>query len=333
MQRIQNQGELLYNRIAPFYGPGNGQWSDALDNRLLNLLGVRYVMTTQDIVNQGYRLAYPMDHQPAASEVRVYENTKALPRVFIASAGAGGHRPDGRAGRAAEGRPGQDSGGGGADADAVPAPASPQVHEARISQTGLREVMVDVNVSDRGWLVLTENFFPGWKAYIRPFGAQGEGRETSPGESVEQQLPLYRADGTFRAVYLDQAGPVDHPLRLLTAELPAGHLPQLPGADHAAVAGRRLGLEPLLPGHGQRGRHGGQEQRVQVVMPLVNRGIDFAFTMLRLRILGPAGEGSYVNAINFYVVFEIVTRWGLGTLLTRDVARGRAARPGATWST
>jgi len=48
--------------------------------------------------------------------------------------------------------------------------ASPQVAEARISRYTANDVFVDVNLSDRGWLVLTDAYFPGWKAYIRPFG-------------------------------------------------------------------------------------------------------------------------------------------------------------------
>ena len=50
-----------------------------------------------------------------------------------------------------------------------------RLREARISKYTPREIFVDVNVSDRGWLVLTDNFFDGWKAYLRPFGATGEG--------------------------------------------------------------------------------------------------------------------------------------------------------------
>jgi O-antigen/teichoic acid export membrane protein len=60
-----------------------------------------------------------------------------------------------------------------------------------------------------------------------------------------------------------------------------------------------------------------------MVMSLVNKGIDFVFAMLRLRVLSPSGEGSYAFAIAFYTFFEIVTRYGLGTLLTRDVALDR----------
>ncbi len=58
-------------------------------------------------------------------------------------------------------------------------------------------------------------------------------------------------------------------------------------------------------------------------MSLLSRAIDFAFAMLRLRVLSPSGEGSYAFAISFYGFFEIITRYGLGTLVMRDVAVDR----------
>jgi len=42
--------------------------------------------------------------------------------------------------------------------------------------------------------------------------------------------------------------------------------------------------------------------------------------MLYVRILGPEGTGSYAFVVAFYGFFEIISRYGLGTLLTRDVA-------------
>ena len=62
---------------------------------------------------------------------------------------------------------------------------------------------------------------------------------------------------------------------------------------------------------------------VQMGMSLLSRAIDFAFAMLRLRVLSPTGEGSYAFAISFYGIFEIITRYGLGTLVMRDVAVDR----------
>jgi O-antigen/teichoic acid export membrane protein len=320
MGRIQTQGELIYNRIAPIYSSGAGQQSDALGSPLLNLLGVRYVLTQQTIVNPGYTLAYPTDHQPAAGETRVYANANALPRVFIAGQAvtAGDQKAaldalqkvDPRQTVVVEGLA------------AAPPAASPQLHEARISNYGLRQVMVDVNVSDRGWLVFTDSFFSGWKAYVRPFGAQGEGVDAS-GASVEQQVPLYRADGNFRAVYLDHAGQWTVRFVYSPRSVVLGlYLTFLAGMTLLLVAGAWVWNRYYRDARSEVGT-AAKNSVVQVVMSLLNRVIDFAFAMLRLRVLGPAGEGSYANAINFYMVFDILTRFGLGTLLTRDVACDR----------
>jgi O-antigen/teichoic acid export membrane protein len=58
-------------------------------------------------------------------------------------------------------------------------------------------------------------------------------------------------------------------------------------------------------------------------LQLTNRVIDFAFAMLMLRILAPEMAGRYYFAIAFIGYFDILVRFGLGTLLTREVARDR----------
>jgi O-antigen/teichoic acid export membrane protein len=321
MARIQAQGELIYNRIAPIYSAGEGQQSDALGSPLLNLLGVRFVLTKQPIANPGYTLAYPSDHQPAAGELRVYYNENAQPRVFIANQAVTAsdqkaaldtlQQVDPRQTVVVEGLA------------SAPPSASPQLREARISDYGLRQVMVDVNVSDRGWLVFTDSYFDGWKAYIRPFGAQGEGVDAS-GSSVEQQVPLYRADGNFRAVYLDHAGQWTVRFVYSPRSFVLGlYLTFLAGMTLLLILGAWAWNRYYRDARSEVGT-AAKNSVVQVVMSLLNRVIDFAFAMLRLRVLGPAGEGSYANAINFYMVFDILTRFGLGTLLTRDVARDRS---------
>ncbi|MFC1975578.1 YfhO family protein, partial [Chloroflexota bacterium] len=72
MQLIQENGDLLFNRVGPLYTVDN----TALDSALLDLLGVRYLLTTVDIDNPTYQLVYD-------NEIRVYENTDVLPRAFI----------------------------------------------------------------------------------------------------------------------------------------------------------------------------------------------------------------------------------------------------------
>ncbi len=69
MAAIEEQGELLYNRIAPIYGAEN------LSSPLLDLLNVRYVVTEGEIPNSDYKLVYD-------DEVRIYENIDVLPRAF-----------------------------------------------------------------------------------------------------------------------------------------------------------------------------------------------------------------------------------------------------------
>jgi O-antigen/teichoic acid export membrane protein len=55
-------------------------------------------------------------------------------------------------------------------------------------------------------------------------------------------------------------------------------------------------------------------------LSLFNKAVDFAFAMLYVRLLGPAGTGEWYFVVAIYGFFEIISRYGLGTLLTRDVA-------------
>ena len=57
-----------------------------------------------------------------------------------------------------------------------------------------------------------------------------------------------------------------------------------------------------------------------MVMAVSNRLVDFAFALLMLRILQPEGAGRYAFAVAFIGLTEILTRYGLGTLVTREVA-------------
>ncbi len=349
MQAIEPQGQLLYNRISPFYDPAS------LEDPLTDLLGVRYVATELALDLPGWELAFD---DPAA--LRIYRNADAFPRAFIAQEAV--LAPAGQvisrtrtvdlhdvvvleqetARGEVKAEPGVDASrdqraaatgfqrlpadyAGLAPADELPPPSSPDLRTATISHYGGREVFVDLNLSDRGWLVLTDAWFPGWKAYLRPFGVQGEGVDAA-GNAVETELPVFRANGNFRAVYIPADGqwtvrfvysPRSVQLGLYASFLAVITLMLLMGFwawgryyrevedEHAEV--RRVA----------------KNTGVQMALSLLNRGIDFAFAMLRLRILGPVGEGSYAFVIAIYGFFEVVVRFGLGTLLTRDVAQNK----------
>ncbi len=315
MSRIADQrGELLYNRIAPLYATGISPFG--LNNPLIDLLGVKYVFSEQPIPDvAGWMEIYPHPTSPTVGEgqnaLRVYENSEAFARAFIvqqALVTPADRQPilemDLRRFVFIEETP--------ADANAL-IPASPQLAEATISRYTANSVFVDVNLSDRGWLVLADAYLPGWKAYLRPFGG---------GENQESELPIYRANGSLRAVYLPRDGqwtvrfvysPLSFKLGLYISFL-------------AGMTGLLL-LLWWLWGRYYRPADAGDEMGtvaknslVPMGLSLANKAIDFAFAMLYVRLLGPEGTGKYAFVVAVYGFFEIVSRYGLGTLLTRDVA-------------
>jgi len=83
-----------------------------------------------------------------------------------------------------------------------------------------------------------------------------------------------------------------------------GRLYRESAEDHAV---KRVAKNSLLP----------------IGLQLVNKAIDFVFAMLMLRILAPELAGRYYFAVAFIGYFDILVRFGLGTLLTREVAKDR----------
>ncbi len=305
MNRLADQsGELLYNRIAPLYTDGSD--FSTLDNPLLDLLNVRYLLTELELPPRPDWVKVYDD-----GVMRVYENQEVLPRVFIV--------PE------AQVMPPEEQPLLTAPLDRVvfleeaPAderglvPAGPQVMEARISRYTADDAFVDVNLSDRGWLVFTDAYFPGWKAFLRPFGGD---------ESQEVELPIYRADGAFRAVYIPEQGQ-------WTVRFTYSPMSFKLGLYVSFLAGMTGLLLLLWWGWGRYYRPEMEADEVRTVaknslvpmgLSLANKAIDFAFAMLYVRILGPEGTGKYAFVVAVYGFFEIISRYGLGTLLTRDVA-------------
>lgn len=300
MQLVEQQGLLLYNRISPLTELGS------LDSKLLDLLNVKYVLTTQAIDNPHYTLVYDR-------ELRVYRNDDYMPRAFVV------HRSqviaDTEARREAlrqldprqkvilEEQPLNVSAGDESDG----------WEPATITSYGLNEVVISVDLSHSGYLVLADNWFPGWKAY-----------DTQPGQS-EQEVSIYRADGTFRAVALGSGQhlvrfkytPLSFKLGLFVSFM-AGVILLLLFCYwlwrryyHVEAEGepevKRVAKNALTP----------------MMLSLVNRLIDMAFAMLSLRILTPQGAGRYQFAINFIGYFETVILFGLGALLTREISKHR----------
>lgn len=315
MGLIQPQGDLLYNRIAPIYAPGYA----ALDSALLDLLGVRYVLTTTYIPNPGYRLVYD-------GELRVYENLDALPRAFIVPTAhqVAAEEMD-YALRSLNPRCKVILEEDADVAHAMRGPFLPQtedcpLHPAQVLQYTSNEVRVRARLDAPGWLVLADSYFPGWKAYRRPVGG-----ETLAEGVPESELTIYLANGNFRTVYLE-AG--DWEVRFVYSPLSVKL-----GAFGSFIAAVIVLFLLGVWAWGYWYRESADDHPIQriaknsltpMAMALLNRIIDFGFAMLMLRVLTPEGAGRYQFAVVFIGYAEILTRFGLGTLLTREVARDRA---------
>ncbi|HEY84389.1 MAG TPA: oligosaccharide flippase family protein [Chloroflexi bacterium] len=304
MQLIQKNGDLLYNRIGPIYHPGYA----ALDSALLDLPGVRYVLATEEIPNPGYQLVYN-------AEIKIYENLDRLPRAFIVTEAETGIQDMDFALRSLNPREkvlldGEQINPGRGLSPEDNTPLSRARPDVSITEYTLNQVAIAVRLDEPGWLVLADSYFPGWKAYAQ--SVNGE----------ETEITIHRANGNFRAVYLPAGqwtvrfkyAPMSFKLGIYVSFLAIVVLLMLlaywtwgkiyrESDEDAAI--KRIAKNSIAP----------------MVMALGNRLIDFAFALLMLRILEPEGVGRYAFAVSLITLFEILTRFGLGTLLTREVAK------------
>ncbi len=300
---IEEQGELIYNRIAPLYE------YDSLDSPLLDLLNVKYVMTTQHFPNPGYTLVYE-------EEVRIYRNDDYLPRAFVVYEAkvVGDEKTllqelrefDPGQCVLLEEQPPQEY------MNLPAAPEGDSAPQVNLREYSINQVTLEVEMPRRGWLVLADSFFPGWNAFL----------QTDDGQ--EQELQIYKADYNFRAVAL---GPGHNAVRFRYS--PMSFKLGLYGSFMAAVvllAGAGYWLWGML----YREEEGDplikrviKNSMTPMATSFLNKLIDIAFAMLMLRILGPEGAGKYGFAIVVYVFLEITTNFGLNTLLTREVSKDR----------
>jgi len=303
MNLIEGQGELLYNRIAPIYWHGN------LDSRLLDLLGVKYVLTTRPIPNPNYTLVYDR-------EIKIYRNEDALPRAFIVPRAKVVTDPAQWAYELKSLDPIQvvlleeeDN-----KPERTPRPPRPPTYsDVRILRYTPNEVVVQADLDGDGWLVLADSYFPGWQAFV------------STADRPEKETPIYKADGNFRAVELGSGrhvvrfkyNPFSFKLGLYATFLAAMVL--------------ALGLGAWAWGRLYREQEGDQVARrvaknslIPMGMSLLNKAIDTAFAAIMLRVLGPTDAGKFAFAVVVIGYFDIFVNFGLNTLVTREVARDRS---------
>ncbi|MDX2141461.1 MAG: oligosaccharide flippase family protein [Chloroflexota bacterium] len=288
MGQLAPQYQLAFNRVAPLFTTDDG-WETRIESPLLDALNVRFLLTysDQDVSVPGWTLAYSDD------ALRIYENTNVFPRAYLLPA------------------------------DANLAALADSINPAALvlSQPNARERLIEV-VADAGSIVvLSETYASGWRAFVRPQGGT---------DAEEVQVETELAFANFIAVRLPESG--EWTLRLIyspTSFQVGAFASFIGGALMLLIVGAWLWR--LFVNRTQSETTDSTAQRVArnslapIILNLFNRGIDFAFAAVMLRLLGPELNGLYYYAIVLFGWFDIFTNFGLNLYVMREVARERAA--------
>ena len=306
MRSLQPWHNLDHNRISPLQTAperSHAGYETALQSDLLNLLNVRYVLTAPDLVIPlpGWKLVY-------RQEVAIWENESVMPRAFTVD------KADWQARWTAEH-------GGGFRFNELGILAGglhiPRYQAATITRDTGREKFIDVSVPSDSWLVVSESFMPGWRAFARPVGADESaefGLEVRLVLANLQGVELPAGDWTLRLIY----SPASVQLGMFASSIAAALIVFLLGgwfwrayiglnsAESSGVA--KVARNSLAP----------------ILLNLFNRGIDFAFAIVMYRLLLPVDVGIYNFAVVLFVAFDIFTNFGLDLFLIREASQQRA---------
>ena len=299
--------DLNFNRAGYLYATYASP--PHLDSPLLDLWNVKYLLTYFPVTAPGWEQVF----QDGA--LRIFENRDALPRAFLvthavtAPADALPFRDvDWAATVLLEGAARREQG---------RIDPRPDRTATRIARYEANEVRVATRTSAPAWLVLADAYFPGWKAYLH----------AGPHADAGIEAPVLRANGSLRAVPLP-AG-FDGEVRFVYSPLSVRV-----GLFFSFLSVILSFMLLLWWGWGRYRRPGPSASEAVVVaknivvpmnLTLITRGVEFAFAMLYVRLLGPVGTGQFAFVIALYGIFELISRFGLDTLLTREVAKDKRA--------
>ena len=326
MSKIAPQVQLDFNRVSPLYPDqlASVNWTR------LQMLNMRYIITSKNLnlydylptnVDPQYGTAQP-DPAPVYEDevVRIWQSPQPpMPRAYVAQLLEGdGDVPDLEKG------------------------IFPGFNVVIDGDSG-REKILHANVSPHvptSWLVVSETFLPGWRAFVRPRG--GSDKEEKPLEVVKV-LDNFQGvnvspdviQKTFSDVYdkLTEAERIALDNGQITVRLtysPASFQLGLFGSFISGIllvfaAGIYLWRLFVTPDEKSSGVGVvAKNSLAPIVLNLFNRGIDFGFAFIMLRILGPEGSGIYFYAAFIFGWFDIFTNFGLNIFLTREVARDRS---------
>lgn len=293
MRALAPQDELLYNRIAPFYD------YSPLSSPLLNLLNVKYVLTTRTVPYPAWPLVYD-------GELKIYQNPNVLPRAFLVGNARVFAGRDALLAALPTLKPAQEVW---LETTSPPLGERTEAASGRVAVTKYTggEVTLDVRTSAPTYLVLADTYFPGWIGQI-------DGQDT----------PVYRADGNFRAVVVPQG---EHTVRFKYSPVSfrVGSVLSLLAVITVllalvALVWQRFVLRELEE---SQVRTVAKNSLVPMAASLLIQVINFALALVVLRVLGPENNGRYAFAVTAWFFLSAVTEFGLGILVTREVARDR----------
>ncbi len=305
MAAIEPQNELQFNRVQPI-----ANW-ESLNSPLLDVLGVKYIITAETIDLPKLKLAWE------GEGLRVYENLAAAPRAYtlpltstavtdnplaaitefdprqFVVVGTGDWRPETN----------------------LQSPISNLQSPVSVDEYTNIQVTVSTEVTGSSWLILNDSYSPGWKAWVRPYGGA---------ESDEQQVDVIRVNGNFRGVRLEP-GHWTVRFRYSPASFQLGALASAMGGIILLFALGVWGWRRIVKADAEltTTRSLAKNSAAPMVLNLFNKGIDFVFAMFYLRIMGPADAGSFQTAIALAGIFEILSNFGLDILVVRDVSKER----------
>lgn len=302
MRAIAPQNLLDHNQISPLYA-----WDDLpaiLTSPRFLRLNTRYLMTHSTITldeSVGARAVY------ADESVQIYALDAGVPRAYVLPLDDASIT----------------------DADA---PLTPPLDVGRITQDTGRELWIDLTLPQGdSWLIISQNYAPGWKAYIRAAGAD---------QNQERELTVERVQEIFQGVRLTELEAGAYTMRLIYS----------PTSFQIGVFGSAIGaaLIVLLAGvwlwrafvapdaHGTQSSQTARIARnslAPILLNLFNRAIDFVFAFVMFRILGPENAGFYYYAIVVFGWFDILTNFGLDVYLMREAGRARGDAPRLFYNT
>lgn len=290
---------LDQNRISPLYTVEDYDFNQLVLSPRFQRLNVRYLIThkstsfAENLTTDQPRFPAPVKLAYEDEAVRIWD-VGGVPRAYLLAPGA-------------------------ADGLEVDAPLNIDASTTEIiSDTG-RELLLNVQNLNETWLVVSQSYAPGWKAFIRPQGA---------GEDQEKEAKVELVQENFQGVYLSEPG--NWTIRLIYS----------PNSFQLGVFGTILSAAILLltagtwfwqrfiaPPSAEDGSAASRLARnsiAPILLNLFNRSIDLVFAAIMFRLLGTEGAGYYYYAIAIFGWFDIISNFGLDLYLMREAGRQRA---------